>query len=286
MSLDIIKHRLEIYHCESSAETEQALREITQEIILMELSRHDFFSKAEFHGGTALRILYGLQRFSEDLDFALLKPDSNFSLLPYLNHVAIGLRAFGYDFEIQDRSKADNAVKKAFLKDDSLGKVLVFKNTGAVKKMIIKIEVDSNPPLGAMTEIKQLIFPSVFNITTKNPESSFSGKLHALLCRKYVKGRDWYDLIWYVAQKTKINYDLLRNALYQNGPWENQYCDIDGQWVVNALNQKIETIDWLRATHDVMPFIKPFDQSSLALWGKDFFHDLVRKMREYLQETS
>ena len=107
MRIEIIKRRLETYHCESSNETEQALREITQEIILMELSRHDFFAKAEFHGGTALRILYGLQRFSEDLDFALLKPDAHFSLLPYVKHVANGLRSFGYEFEIQDRSKAN-----------------------------------------------------------------------------------------------------------------------------------------------------------------------------------
>src|SRR3989338_4519039 len=218
MSLEIIKQRLKTYHCENSAETEQALREITQEIILMELSRHDFFSKAEFHDGTALRILYGLQRFSEDLDFALLKPDTHFSLLSYVNHVANGLHAFGYDFEIQDRSKANNAVKKAFLKDDSLGKILVFKNTGAVKKMIIKLEVDSNPPLGAITEIKPLLFPLPFNITAKNIESSFSGKINAMLCRGYIKGRDWYDFIWYVTQKTKINYELLKNGLYQNGP--------------------------------------------------------------------
>jgi predicted nucleotidyltransferase component of viral defense system len=282
VSLEIIKHRLASYRCESNIETEQALREITQEIILMELSRYDFFSKAEFHGGTALRILYGLQRFSEDLDFALLKPDPCFSLIPYLNHVSEGLRAFGYDFEVQDRSEADSAVKKAFLKDDSLGKVLVFKNTGPIKKMIIKLEIDSNPPLGAMTEIKPLLFPVAFNITAKNVESSFSGKIHALLCRPYVKGRDWYDLIWYVGQKTKINYELLKNALYQNGPWKNQQCDVDSEWVAERLDQKIEAIDWARATQDVMPFIKAFQQASLKLWGKDFFHSVVRKMCGYL----
>jgi len=282
MSLEIIKQHLATYQCKNNNETEQALREITQEIILMELSRHNFFSKAEFHGGTALRILYGLQRFSEDLDFALLKPDTNFSLLPYLNHVSEGLRAFGYHFEIQDRSKVNNAVKKAFLKDDSLGKILVFKNTGPIKKMLIKLEVDSNPPLGAVTEIKQLIFPSAFSVTAKNLESSFSGKLHALLCRHYIKGRDWYDLIWYVAQKTKINYALLKNALYQNGPWENQHCNVNAEWVAEMLDQKIAVIDWKRATQDVMPFIKPFQQDSLKLWGKEFFHDLVQKMRSYL----
>lgn len=278
MSLEIIKQRLEIYHCENEAEKEQALREITQEIILMELSRHDFFAKAEFHGGTALRILYGLQRFSEDLDFALLKPDNNFSLMPYLNHVANGLRAFGYEFEIQDRSKADNAVKKAFLKDDSIGKVFILKNTGALKKMIIKLEVDSNPPLGAITEIKQLIFPAPFSITAKNPASSFAGKLHALLCRNYVKGRDWFDFIWYVSNKTKINYELLQNALYQNGPWKNQYCDVNASWIVSALNQKIKKIDWMHARRDVAPFIKPWQQRSLELWGTEFFHSLVEKM--------
>ena len=286
MSLEIIKQRLESYHCENEAEKGQALREITQEVILMELSRHEFFATAEFHGGTALRILYSLQRFSEDLDFALLKPNANFSLLPYLNQVANGLHAFGYDFEIQDRSKASSAVKKAFLKDDSLGKILIIKNSGALKKMIIKLEVDTNPPLGAITEIKQLIFPAPFSITVKNLESSFSGKLHALLCRPYVKGRDWFDFIWYVAQKTRINYELLKNALYQNGPWKNQHCNVDAGWIAQSLHQKIKMIDWANAKRDVSPFVKSFQRDSLSLWGVDCFSSVIKKMENYLHETS
>lgn len=282
MTVEIIKQRLENYHCDTEAEKEQALREITQEIILMELSRHEFFTKAEFHGGTALRILYRLQRFSEDLDFALLKPDIAFSLTPYLRRVTDGLRAFGYDFEIQDRSGANAVVKKAFLKDDSLGKIFILKNVNAFKKIVIKLEVDTNPPLGATTEIKQLIFPAPFSITVKDLKSSFAGKLHALLCRPYVKGRDWFDFVWYVTQKTKINYVLLNNALHQIGSWQNTQDNINADWVISALRIKINNINWAHARRDVSPFIKALQRPSLELWSKDFFNHLVEEMKNYL----
>ena len=115
MSIEIIQQRLATYQSQTPLEEEQALKEITQEVILMSLSRNEFFVDAEFHGGTALRILYGLQRFSEDLDFALMLPNKKFSLSPYLNNLSEELRAFGYEFEIQDRSTVTTTVKKAFL---------------------------------------------------------------------------------------------------------------------------------------------------------------------------
>ncbi len=279
MSLDIIKQRLATYQSLTPLEEEQALKEITQEVILMALSRQDFFSKAEFHGGTALRILYGLQRFSEDLDFALLKPDTNFSLTPYLNNLSDELRAFGYEFEIKDRSKASNVVKKAFLKDDSIGKIILLMKTGISKKLTIKIEIDTNPPLGADTEIKYLDFPAPFGIKTKDSPSSFSGKMHALLCRNYIKGRDWYDFIWYVSRKTPMNFALLENALKQNGPWKNQPLTINANWLAEALNNKINYIDWQVAKQDIAVFIKPHEQASLDIWGKDFFLSETDKMK-------
>ena len=282
MSLDIIRQRLLTYHCQSPMEETQALKEIAQEIILMGLARQDFFAVSEFHGGTALRIFYGLQRFSEDLDFALLKPDRSFSLTPYLKNLSEELRAFGYEFEIKDRSKADLVIKKAFLKDDAIGKVFVLKTDGISPKIKIKLEVDTNPPLGAHTEIKYLDYPSPFGVRAKNLPSSFAGKLHALLCRPYVKGRDFYDFIWYVSWKTKVNVVLLENALQQNGPWQNQDLKIDAAWVIEALHKKIHEIDWKKASLDVSSFIKSHEQRSLALWGKDFFLAELEKMAHYL----
>lgn len=281
MSIDIIKQRLQSYSCKTPLEEEQALKEISQEIILMSLSRQNFFTSAEFHGGTALRILYGLQRFSEDLDFALLTPDASFTLTSYLHNAANELRAFGYEFEIKDRSQTDNTIKKAFLKDDSIGKIMQLKRTGIPKKITIKLEVDTNPPEGAQTEIKYLDFPAPFGIKAKNLPSSFAGKLHALLCRSYTKGRDWYDFIWYVSRKTPINFSLLTHALQQQGPWKNQSLNINTQWVAQALNDKIADIDWKVATQDIAPFIQAYEQDSLQIWGKEFFQSEVGKLVSY-----
>ena len=170
MNIRIIQDRLESYQCKTVLEEEQALKEITQEVILMSLSRQNYFDHAEFHGGTALRILYSLRRFSEDLDFALLLPNHNFSLLPYLNNLSKELEAFGYEFKIQDRSTAESVVKKAFLKDDSIGKLIFLKTPGPVKKLKIKIELDTNPPSGTNTETKYLDFPAPFG--PNNPKIS------------------------------------------------------------------------------------------------------------------
>lgn len=278
MSIDIIRERLTHYHCITPLEEELALNEITQEAILMSLSRQNFFSVAEFHGGTALRILYGLRRFSEDLDFALLQPNAHFLLSSYLHGIAQELRAFGYEFEVHDRDKADSVVKKAFLKDDSLGKVLLLQRNKNHKKIKIKLEVDTNPPLGATTELKYLDFPFPFGILAKDLPSAFAGKLHALLCRSYVKGRDWYDFIWYVSRHISINLVLLENALKQQGPWKLQPISINLPWVLRALHEKIDAIDWTNAIDDIKPFITSNEQPSLSIWGKAFFHAEVDKL--------
>ena len=119
MSVRIIQERLATYAPQTSEDEVQAAREITQEIALAALSRAGFFKAAAFQGGTCLRILYGLERFSEDLDFVLQKSNTAFSFEPYLAPMALELGAYGYRLEITDRSKVDNAVKKLFLKDQS-----------------------------------------------------------------------------------------------------------------------------------------------------------------------
>ena len=282
MRIDVIKTQLQKYQCKNPAEEDRALREISQEVILMALARADFFKQAEFHGGTALRILHNLQRFSEDLDFALLAPNKQFKLAPYLEKISLELRAFGYTFEIKDRSKAANAVKKAFLKDDSMGKILTLKRSGLPKKITIKLEVDTNPPLGADIETKYLSFPERFGIATKSLPSAFAGKLHALLCRSYLKGRDWYDFLWYIDNKTTVNFALLKNALYQIGPWEKQKITVNKNWLIEQLREKINTIRWENAKKDVMPFAKPFEERSIDLWSTDLFLDALKRLTYYL----
>ena len=284
MSVSIIQQRIEHYQCKTVLDEEHALKEITQEVVLMALSRANFFRVAEFHGGTALRILYGLPRFSEDLDFALLHAEKDFSWQNYFTAIDDELKNYGYTAELQDRSKSNQAVKKAFLKDNSVGKVLVFKypNILHFKKIKIKLEIDTQPPLGAVSEIKYLDFPLPFGVRVQTLPSAFAGKIHAVLCREYLKGRDWFDFVWYVSQRTPVNYWLLQNALQQSGPWQKQKFTVNKTWLLGALTTKITATNWQQASEDVRYFLQPAEQKSLAVWSTEFFLSLITKMSEYL----
>ncbi|MDD3375036.1 MAG: nucleotidyl transferase AbiEii/AbiGii toxin family protein [Candidatus Omnitrophica bacterium] len=281
MSIKIIQKRLESYRCRSAQEEDHALREITQEVALAALARSDFYQTASFQGGTCLRIFYGLNRFSEDLDFILKETNGAFSFEKYLKNLSIEFQAYGYQVEIVDRSKAETTVKKAFIKDDSLGKVLQLqhlKTDRSMSKIRIKIEVDTNPPQGSFFENKFLDFPFVCALTTQDIPSLFAGKIHALLCREYVKGRDWYDFLWYVSYRATINLKFLEAALEQIGPWAGQNVKIDDQWCCAQLSEKILSIDWQAARNDVARFIKPAELASLDLWNVDLFLDRVKKL--------
>lgn len=190
MSVSIVQSRLATYACASAMAEEQALREITQEIILAALGRTDFFGRAGFHGGTCLRIFHGLNRFSEDMDFALDTADPSFDWLPYLDQVCAELAAYGYGFEIEDRSKGGETVRMAFLKDDSLGKILRLEYrpcSGPQRKLRVKLEVDTRPPSGATYEMPVLDYPFPSAVRIFDLPSLFAGKMHALPCRRYVK---------------------------------------------------------------------------------------------------
>lgn len=281
MSVQIIQDRLAFYQCQTALEEEQALREMTQEIVLAGLGRTDFFQHAGFQGGTCLRIFHGLPRFSEDLDFALKAPDPKFTLSPYLETMRKELTAFGYALEIDDRSKLDAPVQMAFLKDDSIGNLLKLSYrpaSGPLRKLRVKLEVDTRPPAGAAFEISYLDFPFPSAATVFDLPSLFAGKIHALLCREYIKGRDWYDFIWYTSRKTPANYVLLSSALNQTGPWKNQEIQTNRDWCIHELRQKIESIDWKSARQDVQRFIKPHELPSLGLWGTDFFTAQCKKL--------
>ena len=271
----ILENRLKQYTLQSKQDELNALKEIFQEIALAALSRTDFFKYAAFQGGTCLRILYGLPRFSEDLDFVLLKTDPNFQWSLFLQTMQLEFEAYGLHLEATDRSKADSAIKKAFLKERSFGQSLTLSyplNTSDTQSIQIKLEIDINPPEGSSFEVKYLDFPYPFSLTLQDRPSLFAGKCHALLCRKYVKGRDWFDFIWYVTQKTPINYDLLEQALYQPGPWGKPPVGMFSRdWVSGQLHAKILSIDWTEAQQDVARFLKLREAESLKLWNKDFF---------------
>lgn len=281
MSVALVQGRLSSYNCASALEEEQALREITQEIALAALGRSNFFEQAGFQGGTCLRIFHGLNRFSEDLDFALTKPDPGFNLAPFLEHVRRELTAFGYEIEIDDRSKADATVQKAFVKDDSLGKLLTLNyrpRTGPLRKLRIKVEVDTKPPRGATYDMPVLDFPFPSAVRVFDLPSLFAGKIHALLCRGYLKGRDWYDFIWYTSMKTEVNMTLLSEALEQLGPWAGQGIRVDPNWCFREISSVIEQLDIRQARDDVRRFLKPSEIQSLELWSKEFFFRQCRNL--------
>ncbi len=274
MSVEIIQERLAAYACKSTLEEDQALREITQEIILAGLGRTDLFGRAGFQGGTCLRIFHSLNRFSEDMDFALAAPDPAFRLSPYLERVRRELVVYGYELEIDDRSRAGATVQQAFVKDDSVGKLLRLdyrSPAGRMRKLRIKLEVDTNPPAGASYDMPVLDYPFPAAVRIFDLPSLFAGKLHALLCRTYLKGRDWYDFIWYTARRTPINHELLSAALDQQGPWKGQSPKTDNAWCVEQLRTMIAEHDWMQARRDVQRFVKPNELPSLELWSREFF---------------
>lgn len=281
MSKSIIQERLASYDCKSDVEERQALREITQEVALAALGRGDFFKHAVFQGGTCLRIFYGLNRFSEDMDFILKSPDPDFQLKNHIENISDELKSYGYDIEIDDRGKADSTVKKAFLKDNSIGKVLKFRHSTwsrAASAIKIKIEVDTNPPAFGGTELKYLDFPFVSSVAVQDKPSLFAGKIHALLCRSYIKGRDWYDFIWYTSNKIGVNYKFLSSALNQVGSWKGLNVEADKAWTMSELGKRISSLDWKQAAEDVRRFVKPAEQASLDLWGKDLFLSQLQKL--------
>jgi predicted nucleotidyltransferase component of viral defense system len=282
MSIKLIQDRLDSYQCKSDIEEEQAIREITQEVTLAALGRTDFFKFAAFQGGTCLRIFYGLNRFSEDMDFILQQPDQTFELKTYLQATSEELKAYGYNIEIIDRSKTDIAVKKAFLKDDSIGKVIQLNyagQTGPSRKIHIKFEVDTNPPARSGFEVKYIDFPFVSSVTVQDRPSLFAGKIHALLCRDYIKGRDWYDFIWYTSRKTPINLAFLSSALNQMGPWQGKQVEATLNWVLMELEQKIRSLDWKSVAEDVRQFVRLNEQPSLNLWSQELFLNQLEKLR-------
>ncbi|MES2614124.1 MAG: nucleotidyl transferase AbiEii/AbiGii toxin family protein [Bdellovibrionota bacterium] len=280
MSIASIQSRLLTYDPQTVVEQEHALKEIAQEIALLALSRAGFFRVAEFQGGTCLRILYGLERFSEDLDFVLEKSNKNFAWREYIEYMQEEFKAYGFTLEIKDRAKAEQVVKTAFLKADSKGGVLILKDSRNQKPQLrIKLEIDTNPPQGATSEIKYLDFPISYSIRTQDLSSLFAGKCHALLCRSYLKGRDWFDFNWYVARKIEINFKLLSNAIAQAGPWKNQNINVDAKWLAHELKMKINAIDWSAAKQDAARFLRNRELATLDLWSKEFFLSRVERLQ-------
>jgi predicted nucleotidyltransferase component of viral defense system len=286
--IDLIRQRLTSYHVKDAVEEEQAIKEILQEVALHSLWRGGFFEVAAFQGGTSLRILYKLPRFSEDLDFILKQPNAAFDWGHYLDPLLAGLTEFGLQSEVLDKSRMDRNIREALIKNDSISNQLNLSFSRGRRRptLKIKLEIDINPPAGSTFAYTYLDFPLDFEVCHQELPSNFALKIHALLCRPYIKGRDWYDFNWYIKQKVAPNLPHLQAALNQFGPWKGQNPLIDTRWVVDKLREKIATIDWKAAAADAERFLGAAERESLKLWGARFFSTRAAALSDGSRSTA
>jgi len=276
----MIKEWLAEYNPKNKDEAQSALREIMQEVALAGLYRGGFFDKAAFYGGTALRIFHGLNRFSEDLDFSLLKSDPGFSLDKYLVAIQNEFQALGMQVSVREKKKAkDTHVDSAFLKSETIWKELVLEGiipqSGLSQQahIKIKIEVDTVPPIGFETEEKLLLRPFSFYVKCFTLPCLFAGKLHALLFRKWkenVKGRDWYDFEWYVKKGVAMNLKHFVERAHDSGDLDEE--KLTEQQFRKLLTNRINSVDMEKVKADAIRFIP--DGSKLDIWSKKYFNDL------------
>ncbi len=286
--MNIIEQMLSKYEINSEDDLINALKEIYQEIALLGLYRGGFFQKAAFYGGTALRILHGLDRFSEDLDFTLLEKDKSFDIESFFPFVVDEFEALGIKITLSKKSKSSlSNIESAFLKNDTsihtldiefgeLSNILDGIHSG--KKLKIKFEVDTNPPLKFQTTSHTLLLPATFNVVAMTLPNLYAGKLHALLFRNRktrVKGRDWYDFEWYVKRGVKVNLEHLKERMVESGDFEKDN-KLTADAIKELLKNKVDSLDIDKAKQEVQVFVK--DRTKLDFWSRDYFKFLTDRI--------
>ncbi len=281
----ILGQMMSKYNAQTIEEEKNALKEVVQEVALCGLSRAGFFKAAAFYGGTALRIFYGLDRFSEDLDFSLVAPDDNFDLKRYFSVLEHEMQAVGLNFSAEEKVKtAESHIKSAFLKGNTKEHIISIYGATANNFLYpsevikIKFEVDTNPPACAAFERKYGLMPSPYDVMLYDLPSLFASKIHAMLCRAWknrVKGRDLYDYMFYIARNATVNMRHLKARLVDSGA-VNADFKMTKDSLIELLDNKFSSIDFDAAKEDVLPYIK--DKKALSLWSKDFFMQITKKI--------
>lgn len=226
-----------------------------------------------FCGGTALRLLHGLQRFSEDLDFTAIQRTQPDAIRPYFESIATGCRQAGYRLRVKLRT--DRTVANAMFRFEGLPAALDL--TGDARLALsIRLEVDSAPPAGAGVEttLIQRFFPIA--LVHHDLPSLFAGKLHALLARPWSKGRDWYDLVWYAGRHPQVRLSHLEARLRQSGDYGDAALlrlDRLKEW----LRQAVEGLDIEQARTEAGRFVR--DRRSLDIWSQEFFYQVVERIQ-------
>ena len=284
--MSTINEMINLYNPKSLNENKAVLREILQSIVLIGLSRADFFNKASFYGGTALRIFYGLNRYSEDLDFTLNEKDDSFSLEPYIESIKNVASSYGIELDINIKKKEiKTPVESAFAKLNTYQTFINLKINDELAQLLhkdenikVKFEIDVNPAIGFNVESKWIDMPEFANVIVLDEPSLFAGKLHAIICRNYkntVKGRDYYDFLFYIRKRIRPNLNYLRNKLIESGKVkENDKFDVDTLKVM--LKDRFETVDFNQVKTDAERFV--FNNEDLSYYSKELFIEMINKL--------
>jgi predicted nucleotidyltransferase component of viral defense system len=284
---EAIARMLSKYECRGLNDYINGLREILQEVALLGLWRSKFFEKAAFYGGTALRVIYGLDRFSEDMDFSLLEPLDSFDITGYTSFLEKETKGFGFDVRVERIDKAiQSPVQSAFLKANTRNQLLVIETGEEILQAIpkgqvlkIKLEVDTDPPPDFATQTRYLLQPIPFAVRAFVLPDLFAGKMHAVLCRRWknrVKGRDWYDLVWYAANHPELHLYHLEQRMRQTGDWKDD-APLTSESFKDLLTKGINNLDVDQARNEVEPFVK--NPENLSIWSREFFLDVASRIK-------
>jgi hypothetical protein len=247
----------------STVEARNRAREYLQVLTLQSLQRTGAMTVLAFHGGTALRFLYSLPRYSEDLDFALERPSSAYDFRSYLRSIQNDLESQGYKTTLKVSDQ--KTIHSAFIRFAGLPYELQL-SPHPDEVLAVKIEIDTNPPAGASLETTVVRRHVLLNLQHHDRASLLAGKLHAILQRPFLKGRDLYDLIWYLSDRDwpAPNLVLLNNALSQTA-WTGPRLDA-GNWR-EIVRSKVEAMSFEAALEDVRPFLASSEEIELLSKG-------------------
>lgn len=267
------ENALKRYQINSVTDKQNAVYEITQQVVLAGLHRGGFFDRAAFYGGTCLRLFHQLPRFSEDMDFSLLSPDDGFKFENYFQPIIDEFDSLGRKVEIKKKDKKTFArVDSAFLKDNTNVYNVAFQTEKTVK---VKIEVDTQPPLLFATEQKPLTIPYSFMVRCFQLPDLYAGKMHALVFRNWktrVKGRDWYDFEWYVRWRVPLDFKHLQERIREFGGVEMQQDEFKA-----VLKERLMTTNIEDVKRDVLPYLRN-DPHELDIWSNDYFLQLADRI--------
>ena len=247
-------------------------QEVMQRIALAGLHRGGFFQHVAFYGGTCLRLFHNLPRYSEDMDFSLIKKRDDVHLENYFPAIIDEFRLAGHEVNIVKKDKKIfGRLESAFLKENTEAYDIKFQTKRTVK---VKIELDTDPPLGFDTEQLNLQLPYSFMTRCYTLPDLYAGKMHALIYRAWqrrVKGRDWYDFEWYVRWRVPLDFKHLQERIR-----EFHGEEVSKEAFMNLLRDKLAMTDIEQVKEDVIGFVD--DTHELDIWSNDYFLQLADKI--------